>query len=123
MPETGSVTALLFQLHAADPAVRNRAIAELMSRYTPDLLALIAARMHQRVRQRVAPEDVLQDVFVSFCNRQQRGAYDLANRDQFLDLVVAMALNKVCSAGRREQRQKRDVRREQPLAGAEGDGR
>jgi len=113
MPDPGSVTRLLIDLHAGDPAVREGAIAELVSRYTPELLGLIAARMNQRLQQRVAPEDILQDVLVSFCNRQQRGDYTLANRDQFLDLIVTISLNKVCSAARWEQRLRRDVRREQ----------
>ena len=115
MPDPGSVTGLLMQLHSTDPAVRNRAITELVSRYTPDLLGLITARMNQRLQQRVAPEDILQEVFFSFCNRQQRGEYDLVNRDQFLDLVVTISLNKVCSAARWAQRQRRDVRRDQSL--------
>jgi len=115
VPDPGSVTRLLIDLHAADPADREGAIAELVSRYTPELLGLIAARMNQRLQQRVAPEDILQDVLISFCNRQQRGDYTLANRDQFLDLIVTISLNKVCSAARWEQRQRRDVRREHSL--------
>ena len=115
MPDGGSVTDLLLQLHAADPEVRGRAVSELVLRYTPELLALITGRMQQRLRQRVAPEDILQDVLLSFCTRQQRGEYDLGNRDQFLNLIVTIALNKVCSAARHELRQRRDVPREQPL--------
>lgn len=113
MTDPGSVTRLLIDLANADPAARDRAIAELVSRYTPELLGLIAARMNQRLQQRVAPEDILQDVLLSFCNRQRRGDYTLANRDEFLDLIVTISLNKVCSAARREQRLRRDARREQ----------
>jgi RNA polymerase sigma factor (sigma-70 family) len=116
MPDIGSVTHLLMQLHSPDPATRDRAISELVSRFTPELLDLIAGRMNQRLQARVAPEDILQEVLLSFCNRQRRGEYDLANRDQFLDLIVTISLHKVCSAARREQRQRRDVRREQSLA-------
>jgi RNA polymerase sigma factor (sigma-70 family) len=115
VPEEGSVTALLILLHSDDPDVRNRAAAELLQRYAPQLLELIAGRMQQRLQQRVAPEDVLQDVLLSFCKRQQSGGFDLENRDQFLNLLVTIALNKVCSAARREFRQRRDLRREQPL--------
>lgn len=115
MPDPGSVTGLLIQLHSDDPAVRERAIAELVSRYTPELLGLITARMNDQLQQRVAPEDILQEVLFSFCARQQRGEYDLTNRDQFLDLVVTISLNKVCSAARREQRHRRDIRRDQSL--------
>ena len=117
MTDPGSVTRLLVDLAAADPAAREGAIAELVSRYTPELLGLIAARMTQRLQQRVAPEDILQDVLVSFCKRLERGGYEFANRDQFLGLVVRMSLNQVCSAARWAERQRRDVRREQSLAG------
>jgi RNA polymerase sigma factor (sigma-70 family) len=115
MPDEGSVTSLLVQLHAADPAARQRAVSELVGRYTPELLGLITARMQERLRQRVSPEDILQDVLFSFCDRHRRGEYDLANRDQFLSLIVTIALNKLCSASRRELRQRRDLRREQRL--------
>ena len=122
MPDDGSVTTLLIQLHDPDPAVRVRAISALVSRYTPELLALITARLHHRLQHRVAPEDILQDVLFSFCKRQQRSGYALANRDQFLNLVVTIALNKICSAGRRELRQRRDLRREQPVGRGPGEG-
>jgi RNA polymerase sigma-70 factor, ECF subfamily len=115
VPEAGSITSLLIRLHAEDAGERSRAASELVLRYTPELLALITGRMQQRLQQRLAPEDILQEVFLSFCARQQRGEFDLANRDQFLSLIVTIALNKICSAARRERRQRRDVRRERPL--------
>jgi RNA polymerase sigma-70 factor, ECF subfamily len=115
VPEAGSITSLLIRLHSEDAGERSRAASELVFRYTPELLALITGRMQQRLQQRLAPEDILQEVFLSFCARQQRGEFDLANRDQFLSLIVTIALNKICSAARRELRQRRDVRRERPL--------
>jgi len=117
MLEPGSVTRLLIELHSDDTAVRDQAMSDLVTRYAAELLALIAARMTQRLQQRVAPEDILQDVLISFCNRLKREGSEFVNRDQFLGLVMRMALNQVCSAARREERQRRDIRREQPMSG------
>jgi len=117
MTDPGSVTRLLIELHSAEASVRDIAMSELVSRYATELLGLIAARMTQRLQQRVAPEDILQDVLMSFCKRLERGGYEFANRDQFLGLVVRMSLNQVCSAARWSERRRRDVRREQSLNG------
>ncbi|AWM40143.1 ECF sigma factor [Gemmata obscuriglobus] len=118
MQNDGSVTDLLLQLRSEAPAVRDRAAGELLQRYTPELLALIAGRTQPRPRQRADTEDVL----LSFYNRLRRGTFDLANRDQFLHLVVSVALNTVRAAEGRE-RQRRDVRRGQPLDAPEEGGR
>lgn len=115
MSDEGSVSCLLMQLRAENPETRNRAASELIHRYTSELLTLITGRMRQRLQRRVAPEDILQDVLFSFCKRLGEGEYDLKNRNQFLKLIVTISLNKVCSASRRELRQRRDVRREQSL--------
>lgn len=122
MPDEGTVTRLLLQLRDNDSEVRNRAASELIRRYTPELLSLIAGRMQRFLHQRIAPEDILQDVLLSFCKRLGEGGFDLKNRDQFLNLIVTIALNKLCSAARREQRQRRDVRRELSLNSPDEDG-
>ncbi|OWK45551.1 hypothetical protein FRUB_01882 [Fimbriiglobus ruber] len=122
MPDKGSVTDLLLLLRDTDPKVRNRAASELIQRYTTELLALIDGRMQQRLQQRIAPEDILQDVLLSFCKRLEAGGFDLNNRDQFLNLVVTIAVRKVCSTARREQRQRRDIRRELSLDSPGVDG-
>ena len=117
MPEPGSVTALLMCLQSDDAVAREAAVAALVGRYAEDLLALITARLQHRLRSRVAPEDILQDVLHSFCKRRDGGGYDLADRNQFLSLIVTIAVHKTASAARRELRQCRDVRRERRLEG------
>ena len=113
MASQGSVTLLAQGLQSDDPAVRDAAARQIWQHYLGALLALARANLDARVRRREDEEDVLQSMYKSFCLRQQRGDYDLANRDQLWDLLVTITLRKARNAAQRHCFKIRDVRREQ----------
>jgi RNA polymerase sigma factor (sigma-70 family) len=112
MASRGSVTRLAQDLQSDDPAVRDAAARQIWRRYLGALLALARANLDARVRRREDEEDVLQSMYKSFCLRQQRGDYDLANRDDLWALLVTITLRKARNAGQRHRFKIRDVRRE-----------
>ena len=118
----GSVTWLLQDLRSTDPAVYQKAARLIWDRYFRALLSLAQAHLHPRVRRREDEEDVLQSMYASFCRRQRRGDFDLANRDELWGLLVTITLRKARDAARRQHRQARDVGREQGGPAAEGAG-
>jgi DNA-directed RNA polymerase specialized sigma24 family protein len=119
MSTQGSVTPLIARLRADDTDDRNEAARLIWQRYFHALLALASDNLRPRIRCRESGEDVLQDMYASFCRRQRRGAYDLANRDQLWCLLVKITLRNVRNTANRHRRQMRDVGREQ--AGPDGD--
>ena len=79
-------------------------------------MELARNNLNQRIRRREDEEDVLQSMYKSFCLRQRRGDFDLANRDQLWDLLVQITLRKARNTATRHLQGKRDVRREDALA-------
>jgi RNA polymerase sigma-70 factor, ECF subfamily len=112
---TGSVTRLLDQLRSDDQRTRAEAAKAIWDRYCNELLSLACQNLNRRLQRRLGPEDVVQGTFASFFFRQQRGKYNLADRNDLLRLLVQMTLNKVRSAAVKESRQRRDYRRDQPV--------
>src|SRR5271165_2707989 len=55
-------------------------------------------------------------MFQSFCARQGRGEFDLADRDELWRLLVTITLRKALNAARDHHRDRRDVARERTLA-------
>jgi RNA polymerase sigma factor (sigma-70 family) len=121
MTHQGSVTRLAQDLRSDDPAVRDAAARQIWRRYLGALLALARANLNARVRRREDEEDVFQSMYKSFCRRQQRGDYDLANRDQLWNLLVMITLRKARNAAQRHRYKIRDVRREQAEDGRGGE--
>jgi RNA polymerase sigma factor (sigma-70 family) len=113
MTTHGSVTRLVGDLRADDSSVRNRAAQLIWERYFRDLLELARSNLGPRVRRRADEEDVLQSMYKSFCLRQQRGGYDLINRDALWKLLVTITLNKTRDVAKYHRRKQRDVVREQ----------
>jgi RNA polymerase sigma factor (sigma-70 family) len=112
MKSHGSVTRLIQDLRSADPGVRQEAARRIWGRYFRALLALAQAHLDPRVRRRADEEDVLQSMYASFCRRQRRGDFDLANRDELWGLLVTITLRKARNAANRQRRAARDVGRE-----------
>jgi hypothetical protein len=54
-----------------------------------------------------------ESLYKSFCIRQRRGDFDLANRDQIWNLLVHITLRKARNTANRHLQGKRDVRREE----------
>ena len=92
--------------------MREVAARLVWGRYFQELLALARNHLSARIRSREDEEDVLQSMYKSFCLRQRRGDFDLANRDQLWNLLVQITLCKARNTANRHLQGKRDVRRE-----------
>jgi DNA-directed RNA polymerase specialized sigma24 family protein len=112
MAAHGSVTRLIIDLRSDEPAVREVAARLVWGRYFRELLVLARNHLSARIRSREDEEDVLQSMYKSFCIRQRRGDFDLANRDELWNLLVRITLRKAHNAATRHLQGKRDVRRE-----------
>lgn len=121
MESSGSVTRLVEQLRSDNAAVRNEAARQIWQRYFSALLDLACRHLDPRVRQREDEEDVVQSVYKSLCLRLGRGEYTLGSRDDLWRLLVTMIKYKARHAATRQRRQRRDYRREQPVAAREDD--
>ncbi len=55
-------------------------------------------------------------MYKSFCQRQQRGEFDLADRDALWKLLVTITLRKARNAANRQMSHKRDITREHTFA-------
>ena len=115
MTTHGSVTRLVADLRSDDSSVRNRAAQLIWEHYFGRLLELARNHLDRRIRRREDEEDVLQSMYKSFCLRQQRGEYDLANRDDLWKLLVTITLNKTRDAAKYHRRKQRDVVRDQTM--------
>jgi DNA-directed RNA polymerase specialized sigma24 family protein len=111
--ERGSVTKLVSWLRSENTDHRNEAARLIWERYFHALLALARDNLRPRIRRRESEEDVLQDMYASFCRRQRRGEFDLANRDQLWGLLVRITLCKVRNTANKHRSKKRDINREE----------
>ena len=101
MGAQGSVTRLIIDLRSDEPAVREVAARLVWGRYFQELLALARNHLSARVRRREDEEDVFQSMYKSFCVRQRRGDFDLANRDELWNMLVRITLRKARNAANR----------------------
>jgi len=102
--------------------VREVAARLVWGRYFQELLLLARNHLSAQIRSREDEEDVLQSMYKSFCIRQRRGDFDLANRDELWNLLVRITLRKARNTANRHLQGKRDVRREDAGAEAECTG-
>jgi hypothetical protein len=117
-----SITHWIEQIRANDPAVRDEAADQIWRRYSGRLLQLARNHLDQRIRRREDEDDVVQNMYASFCCRMRRGEYQLENRQDLWNLLVAMTLHKARKVALRHTRQGRAVRREDACpAGDESD--
>ena len=103
---------MIIDLRSNEPAVREVAARLVWGRYFQELLVLARNQLSARIRSREDEEDVLQSMYRSFCIRQRRGDFDLANRDELWNLLVRITLRKARNTANRHLQGKRDVRRE-----------
>ena len=108
----------LSHLLAAEPGFER----ELVERYSQRLLELARRNLPDRVRQRLDPEDVVQSVYRSFFQRLNEGRFSFEDSGDVWQLLAAMTFQKVRRASRFHRQQRRDVRRELPLAATSGTG-
>jgi DNA-directed RNA polymerase specialized sigma24 family protein len=122
MGAQGSVTRLIIDLRSDEPAVREVAARLVWGRYFKELLTLARNHLSARIRCREDEEDILQSMYKSFCIRQRRGDFDLANRDELWNLLVRITLRKARNTATRHLQGKRDVRREDAEAAVDRPG-
>jgi RNA polymerase sigma-70 factor (ECF subfamily) len=108
MPDLNTFSDFIRRIRAGD----EQAAAELVRQYEP--LIRREVRLHledQRLCRLFDSMDVCQSVLASFFVRTAAGQYGLERPEQMVKLLVTMARNKVVSAARQHQRQRRDIRR------------
>jgi RNA polymerase sigma-70 factor (ECF subfamily) len=117
MPEALSFQELLQRVRAGD----QEAARELVQRYESTIRRAVRFRLSDSRLTRVLDSmDICQSVMASFFLRAAAGQYDIEKPDQLLNLLVAMARNKLAMQARAEQRQCRDNRRVQSAGLDEG---
>ena len=95
------------------------AAEELVRHYEPVIRRAIRVRLvNPALRRTVDSVDICQSVMGSFFVRAALGQYDLNSPEQLAGLLIKLARNKVADAARRQQAEKRDVRRMQQEASA-----
>jgi RNA polymerase sigma factor (sigma-70 family) len=113
MGSPASVTRLIYLLRSRDTAVRDMAAGMIWQRYFRELLSLARKNLDRRARHRADEEDVLQSMFQSFCARQARGDFRLADRNELWRLLVTITLRKARNTAKAQRRDRRDIDREQ----------
>jgi RNA polymerase sigma factor (sigma-70 family) len=118
MSEPGSVTRMVGQLRDGEGTAMEEAARALWERYFHQLLEQAQRQLSARLQAREDGEDVLQDVYLSFCARLRRGKFTLHDRGDLWRILVTMTRNKARKAAVRHTRERRDYRREvDPAAG------
>jgi RNA polymerase sigma-70 factor (ECF subfamily) len=108
MTEPNTFVDFLARIRAGD----NEAAAELVRRYEEAIRREVRLRLRDaRLRRVLESLDICQSVLGSFFVRVAAGQYDLNDPTDLLKLLIKMARNKVVSAARRHQSQRRDHRR------------
>jgi RNA polymerase sigma-70 factor (ECF subfamily) len=105
---------LVQRLRAHDSA----ALAEFLRVYRPQLLAYVSRQLGEALRQRLGPDDILQETAIAALNALPKA--DLSDRDPF-GWLCQIAQQRIIDASRRAGAQKRDAGREQALNAAVGD--
>lgn len=108
MLEPGGFHEFVQRIRAGDES----AAVELVRRYEPLIRREVRLHLEDRRLCRVFDSmDICQSVFASFFVRTATGQYDLERPEQLIKLLVSMTRNKLASAARRQNRQRRDQRR------------
>ena len=94
----------------------DAAAARVFDEFTGRLCALARSRLDSRTQQKVDPEDVVQSVYRSFFRRRAEGDLEAEDWNDLWRLLAAIAVHKCRHTVRDFRRDKRDIRREEPLA-------
>ncbi len=93
---------------------------ELVRRYSHRLMGLARKQLPARVRTRLDAEDVVQSVYRTFFRRLNDGEFAFDDSHDLWQLLAAITFRKARNAVKFHHRQRRDVRRERPLAPGTG---
>jgi RNA polymerase sigma factor (sigma-70 family) len=90
----------------------ERAAAEIVKQYEPEIRREVRVRLHDpRLRRVLDSMDISQSVFGSFFVRVASGQFELNRPDELIRLLITMTRNKVVGQVRRARAQRRDDRR------------
>lgn len=112
MSNDHSVTRLVQQLGSSSDGDTQKAAREIWKRYLPAILELAKKRLSPQVRRREDEEDVAQSMFKSFCARQQRGEFNIKDRNDLWRLLITIVVNKARNVANHHRRGKRSIGRE-----------
>jgi RNA polymerase sigma factor (sigma-70 family) len=98
----------------------DSAAEELVRTYEPHIRRAIRVRMDDPTLRKVIDSmDICQSVLASFFVRAATGQYEITTPAQLIQLLAAMARNKLFDVQRKQRAARRDVRRETPLDDAQ----
>ena len=106
MKDTPVTTELLRRWRSGD----EQAAAELFQQFAAKLTALADSQLSERLKRRVAGEDVVQSVFRTFFRRSADGQFQINNSGELWRLLVTITLAKTRNQARRHTAGTRDVR-------------
>jgi RNA polymerase sigma-70 factor (ECF subfamily) len=110
-----SFAEFLAQLQSRDDA----AARELFVRFANQLIALAHLHIHERLRHKVDPEDVVQSAYKSFFFRYNAANLDVANWNSIWGLLTLITVRKCAERAAYFQAECRDAAREAHQAPAE----
>jgi RNA polymerase sigma-70 factor (ECF subfamily) len=85
----------------------------LFRRYIDRLIALVRARLSDRMASRMDPEDVLQSAYRSFFDGLGQGEFSIERADELWGLLAAITLHKLYRKVAYHSAKRRSVQREQ----------
>jgi DNA-directed RNA polymerase specialized sigma24 family protein len=115
MSSVGSLTLCIQQLHSPDCRVRDEAARIIWERFSSRLHALVRRHLDDGVRRREDENDILQNMYASFCAGQLKGQTPPASREELWKLLVRITMCKLVNTAHRHHAARRDVRRERVL--------
>ena len=109
MPDTLEFTDLIRRVRNRD----QEAAQELVRRYESAIRRVVRLRLRDaNMRRLLDSTDVCQSVLASFFIRTALGQYEIDSPAELLNLLAAIARNKLSNQAERLKAQKRDVRRD-----------
>src|SRR5207302_11301991 len=106
-----SCALLMTRLRAGD----DGSAAYLFDRCAQQIIGLARRQLHEALRSKVDPEDVLQSVLKSFFVRCRDGQFHIANWNNLWSILMVMTVRKCGRINDFFQTARRDVRREMAL--------
>jgi RNA polymerase sigma-70 factor (ECF subfamily) len=105
---------LLRRVRAGD----EQAASQLVQQYEPEIRRAVRIRLaNPRLQQVLDSMDICQSVLANFFTRAAAGQFDLETPEQLIRLLISMARNKVTDVARRQNADRRDVKRQTGEAG------
>ena len=117
MTSDRSLTRFGIELHSSDRQRREEAARQLWLHFADRLSAVVRHRLDPRLLRRVDVEDVVQSIFVGFFAAVPGPDGPPRSREDLWRLLVHFTMCKVANTADRHRARRRDVFRDQPLAG------